>query len=245
MPAFDAALAVPRRGPGGEPGAGAGAGAVGAGAGAGAGADDGEAGPAARAAGGSGTPVHLRFHLQPLQGPSVCGHLRLGGLPPPLPLPWLALLPRPLIATRAAEMPALRRLVSQRVQRGGVRVPGAMASPWHPAFCGKGLTRCAHRGGTAAKVADSNPLSQVWRLVIWGVQAHRMRPLFILELRRGPSHTPNPHTSQPQHPDPRFGPLYGCAKLHFTDLAQTLAHAFGETVSPWDGTGIIAARANL
>jgi hypothetical protein len=197
MPAFDAALAVPRRGPGGEPGAGAGAGAVGAGAGAGAGADDGEAGPAARAAGGSGTPVHLRFDVQPLQGPSVCGHLRLVGLPLPLPLPWLALLPRPLIATRAAEMPALRRLVSQRVQRGGVRVPGAMASPWHPAFCGKGLTRCAHRGGTAAKVADSNPLSQVWRLVIWGVQAHRMRPLFILELRRGPSHTPNPHTAKP------------------------------------------------
>jgi hypothetical protein len=55
----------------------------------------------------------------------------------------------------------------------------------------------------------------------------------------------NPHTSQPQQPDPRFGPLYGCAKLHFTDLAQTLAHAFGETVSPWDGTEIIGARANL
>ena len=67
MPAIDAVLAVPRRRTGGEPGAGAGAGAVGAdaGAGAGTGADDGEAGPAARAAGGSGTPVHLRFDVQP------------------------------------------------------------------------------------------------------------------------------------------------------------------------------------
>jgi hypothetical protein len=39
--------------------------------------------------------------------------------------------------------------------------------------------------------------------------------------------------------------LYGCAKLHFTDLAQTLAHAFGPTSAPWDDTRIIAARANL
>jgi hypothetical protein len=30
--------------------------------------------------------------------------------------------------------------------------------------------------------------------------------------------------------DPRFVPLYGCAKLHFTTLAQTLAHAFGDNV---------------
>jgi hypothetical protein len=112
-------LAVPRS----DEGRGAGAGVAGAGAGA-----VGAVGPAARAA-GSGTPVHLRFVVQPLQGPSGCGHLRLVGLPPPLPLPWLAPLPRPLIATRAAEMPALRRLVPQRVQRGGVRVPGVMASP--------------------------------------------------------------------------------------------------------------------
>jgi len=61
----------------------------------------------------------------------------------------------------------------------------------------------------------------------------------------GEWHMPNPHTSQPQQPDPRFGPLYGCAKLHFTDLAQTLAHAFGGNVRPWDGTEIDTARANL
>ena len=56
-------------------------------------------------------------------------------------------------------------------------------------------------------------------------------------LRWGASQTPDPHTS--------FGPLYRCAKLHFTDLAQTLALAFGYTSSLWDGTEIDTARANL
>ena len=47
--------------------------------------------------------------------------------------------------------------------------------------------------------------------------------------------------------DPHFGlwSTYGCAKLHFTDLAQALTHEFGGNVRPLDGTEIDTARANL
>jgi hypothetical protein len=59
-------------------------------------------------------------------------------------------------------------------------------------------------------------------------------PLFVFLFEVAEMPHVNPHTSQPQHPDPRFGPLYGCATTQQCTNPQ--ASVF---VSDWGGGHVI------